>query len=99
MLNSNAKTAQSSLMNTTASGLSLAAAGMGAFFAQPFVQAATYRPVSDFAVEHYGEWVAWLIGPLWWCLTAGSIFLVLALMLRLLFAGGIVSALARLIRR
>ena len=99
MLDKSTGASKRTLLNTAGSALSLAVACFGTFLIQPFVQQATAEPIRVFAEEHYNAWVAWMVGPLWWCLTASAALFGLAFIAKLVLEGSAFSIISRFVRR
>lgn len=90
------QSAKTPFIERSVNWLSLAIAGAVTFFAQPFAIEATSGPVQRFAENHYGASIAFGVGPIWWLLCGGSIFLLVNLTLKLGVSGGVVSFFRRL---
>ncbi|WP_420331712.1 hypothetical protein [Oceanicaulis alexandrii] len=99
MLDKSSNASRRTLLTTAGSALSLAVACFGTFLVQPFVQQATAEPIRVFAEAHYFAWVAWMMGPLWWWLTASATLFGLVFICKIVLDGSAVSMFSRFVRR
>lgn len=68
-------------------------AGVTTFFVHPFVYGASMNFVRDFGQEHYRAGA--VIPFFWWVLTFAGMIALLGVILKVLFAGGVISLIRR----